>query len=254
MLKAVLSKIEIRGRENLDKIPPNAKVVIATTHISDIDVAIPIAKLGRIFRIKWANASMQHHITQDPFINLVLTAAGIANAIPVDYHWAQQDGVGKSYTASNFNLKNFLPMRKALENGDTIVFAAHNPTHIRDGKLPLDGGHGAVYLAEISGATILPVAINIKSDDPLLGTTKYPLLGMFKERTEAEMVIGEPYAPERIDGIEGFANAQKKTYKDLRIVVSGLRRESERLMRTLAQLLPEERRGPWHEKLSEKQN
>jgi hypothetical protein len=52
------------------------------------------------------------------------------------------------------------------------------------------------------------------------------------------MIVGEPYIAEKIEAMDQFdRNA------------AGLRRESDRLMRTLARLLPENKRGTWQERL-----
>ena len=148
-LRANFSAIEVRGEDNLKKIPPGAKVIFATTHISDLDVGMPIAKLGKQFRMKLVNASLQHDITQDPASNLGMRAMGSENMIPVDIQWGREHPVaGKTYQGSMFNPENFIPMKKALEEGVALVIAAYTPTHVKDGKLPSKGGYGAVYAAE----------------------------------------------------------------------------------------------------------
>jgi 1-acyl-sn-glycerol-3-phosphate acyltransferase len=236
MLKASFSAIEVVGEENLKKLPPGAKVIIATTHISDYDVIMPIAKLGKQFKIKAVNASVQHSFLKDPLTYTAAHIAGIENTIPVDIQFAKHETAGRSYVPSPFNPENFVPMRQALDEGDAIVMAAYTPPPVKDGMLGKKAGFGAVYLAEISGAYILPVAVNIKSDDPKMGTKKSPF-SAFLNRPEAEMIIGEPIPPR-----EHPVEAQDLTPRTMR---EALRDRSDALMYSLAELLPEEKRGVW---------
>lgn len=46
-VKLATGKIQTHGEEHLKEIPPDKKVIIATTHISDLDVPIATLKLGK---------------------------------------------------------------------------------------------------------------------------------------------------------------------------------------------------------------
>lgn len=253
-VKANFSNIEVRGEENLKDLPPNAKVIFATTHISDLDVVIPIAKLGKQFRMRAVNASVQHDFREDARTNIFLRVIGEDNTMPVDMKWGDHPETGKKeYYTKKFNPDNFVPMKEALEEGDAIVMAAYTPVPIKDGKIPDQEGHGAVYLAEISDAIIVPIAINIQSEDPHMGINRTPTHSL-KGRPAAEMIIGKPIALDKIEGVERFndliqnpgeGEVRKEITEERKRIEEGLRTQSDIVMQSLADLLPEERRGKW---------
>ena len=254
MLKANFSKIEMRGEENLKDLPPDAKVIFATTHISDQDVIMPVAKLGDRFRMKVVNASLQHDIRGHTIPNLGLRAMGIENTIPVDIKWGESKDTGREeYYSKQFNPENFLPMQDALEDGDAVVMAAYTPVPMKTGELPDKGGNGAVYLAEMSGAVIVPIAVHIRSEDPNMGMARTPGHSL-KEKPVAEMIIGKPIVLEKIEGIEKFADlienpgegdARKENTVERKRIAKNLKAQSDVVMQSLADLLPEERKGKW---------
>lgn len=261
LLKANFGKIKVKGEENLDKLPPGAKVIIATTHISDFDVLVPIVKLGKRFKIKAVNASLQHDVRKDAMPSLSVIAAGKENTIPVDFKWGKNPKGQKSYYSSSFNPDNFTPMKEALDDGDAILMAAYNPEPIKSGMLPAKGGYGAVYLAEVSDAVIVPVAVNIKSKDPFAGMRERAIQTLL-DRPEMEMVIGEPITLDKVSGIERMAEILKQREKDpksitkneigeLRNVQKDLQNQSDKIMASLARLLPEEKRGAWGKNIAE---
>ncbi|MFZ2500959.1 MAG: hypothetical protein WAW90_03195 [Minisyncoccia bacterium] len=253
-VKANFSNIEVLGEENLKDLPPDAKVIFATTHISDLDVVVPIAKLGKQFRLRAVNASVQHSFKEDARTNIFLQIIGEDNTMPVDMKWGDHPETGKKeYYTKKFNPENFEPMKEALEDGDTIVMAAYTPVPIKDGKIPDQEGHGVVYLAEISDAVIVPIAINIKSEDPHMGINRTPTHSL-KVRPAAEMIIGKPITLEKIEGVERFGDliqnpgegdARKEITEERKRIEEELRTQSNIVMQSLADLLPEERRGKW---------
>ena len=258
-LRAHFSDIEIVGEENLDDLPPDAKVILTTTHISDLDVLIPIAKLGQRFCIKAVNASVQHQFGGDTIANIGLRIVGKENTIPVDYKMGEHPQAGKSYYTQAFNPNNFVPMKESLDKGETIVMAAYGPQQVKDGKLPKKGASGPVYLAEISGATIVPIAINIESDDPEMGTSKSPFKSL-KQRPKAQMIIGKPFIPDKIEGIEKMPELLKtrgneaggaESLDKLREIQHALREQSDKIMSSLASALPENKRGDWGKEIED---
>ena len=119
--------------------------------------------------------------------------------------------------------------------------------------MPGQGGHGAAYLAEISDAIIVPIVIDIKSEDPHMGINRTPTHSL-KGRPAAEMIIGKPITLGKIEGIEKFndlirepgeGDARKKITEERKRIERDLRTQSDVVMQSLADLLPEERRGKW---------
>ncbi len=138
-------------------------------------------------------------------------------------------------------------MRKALEEGKSIIMASHNPclkaTNSLDG---IKGGYGAIYLANISDAFILPVAVEIIGiKEAGMSETK---IKTFLHKPNAIIHIGPPIKLEKIKGIEDLeelakneinVDLKKTTYLSvLKKLESSLKTQSQFLMSQLAMLMP----------------
>jgi hypothetical protein len=244
-VKLATGEIQTYGEEHLKEIPPDKKVIIATTHISDLDVPIATLKLGKYFDIAITNQSIQHFFLREPSTNIGIRIAGRENFIPIDTKKIEGKKQGE------FNPQNFAPMRDALEKGKAIIIAAHNPT--RKWKLS-KGGYGAAYLTAISeNVVILPVVVNIESDEPL-GMAETILKNIVK-RPDASVYIQKPIELETINGIEDFERilgkrrrGEKLTKKErLRFseLKTALEKRSDQIMQALASGLPEKKRGKY---------
>jgi hypothetical protein len=250
--------IKTEGMENLDLIPPGKKVVFAPTHISDGDMPVAALVLGDRFKLGIANQSMHHHLTGEPPMYLGLLMAGKDNFYPMDFDWIK---LGKKKgKIGRFNPDNYLAMRDAMANeGKAMVMAAHSPTF--NSKLPDRGGIAAAYLAAISDAVIVPVAIDYQSEHTITAETH---LKNATHRAEVKAIIGKPIEPKPIKGIERFPEIFKKDKEkmasdeeraELKRIRQSLSQDSDELMRQLADLLPEKKRGKWHkEKNSQNPN
>ncbi len=244
-----LGKVEVRGLDNLDKISRDERVIIATSHISDMDIPVVVAKLGRRLNPIVSNQSFQHEFSKSALPNIAMRIAGEENFVPIDYDVE----TGKP----SFNPKNFEAIQKDKRN---VVVAAHNPTD--EWELPDKGGYGAVYLAEISGATILPVAVDIKSEEKVgmgprrgkMGETIKIFLKSVIRRPDTDVVIGEPIKLEKIDGLERFSELMdikkqrrlnKEELGEFKNLSDKLRERSAEVMTALAHLLPKEKQGRW---------
>ena len=240
-----LSNIKVLGKEHLKEIPPDKKVVFAVTHLSDLDIALAIRTLGNDFDLGISNVSYHHNFFEDPSGNMAITIGGKENFFPIDY--------APGSKAKPFNPDNFEPMAEAMEKGKEMIVAAHNPAK---GNKLTKGGVGAVYLAQLADAVVLPVAIDTKSEHPqLFGENTWKNI---KERPNVDVKIGEPINFEHIEGIERFKEIfdkrerkEKLTPEDIAefsTLSAALKTESEQVMESLASMLPEEKRGPYAEK------
>ena len=241
-----IGKIEVFGRENIDEIPPNSKVIIVVTHISDLDLPLAIKTLGHDFDIVVTAQSTNFNFLEDPIGYTATKLAGMNNFLPVDY--AKTEG-GKS---AEFNPDNFIAMKEALDKGKDIVIAAHNPT--KNGKLGR-GSVGPVYLAQISGATILPVSVNLKTKE-VLGIDDENKIKTMLKRPDAEVHIGKPIASDQIksDEIKRIMDKRKHGEKitpeersQFNSAISSLREKSDVVMHELAEMLPESKQGEYRE-------
>lgn len=241
--EASAGKIDVRGMENLDKIPKDRKIIIATSHISDLDVLLVAYKLGRNFNLTVTNQSVHHHFFQEPPTNIGLTLTGKDNYLPIDYV------KGEKRKEARFNPENFIPMNEAMEKGKTIIMAAHNPSQTGEGLEK--SGVGVTYLSQLSDAIVLPVAINLKTNKPV------GMYGQefktFLNRPDVDMTIGEPMELEKIEGIEFIAEAMtkrksgerlsKEELEKFRNVIVQLKNQSGEIMKSIAKMLPEDKRG-----------
>ena len=244
----LIGNITVQGKEHLKDIPEGKRVIVATTHISDLDIPLTIKALGRDLDLAISNVSTQHSLRRNMRQTLGILAAGKSNFIPIDYAES-----GKNNTPLPFNPKNFGPMAEALESGKAVLVAAHNPS--QNGELTR-GGYGAIYLNQLADAVILPVAVIQSGEAILVG--KNAMKAAAGGKPDANVIIGKPIELPHIDGIEDFKrilekraagedvmDAEVARFKELS---QELRRQSEIMMRALAQMMPEEKRGPYREK------
>lgn len=228
--------IPITGLENLEVVPPDKHLIIATSHISDIDLQTAVYVLGRYRQILITNQSTQHHLNQDPVTRIGIAIAGKRSFRPITHQ--KKEG----QTKGSFNPADYPPMVDDLNQGATIALAAHNPAY--DGILPDRAGIGAVYLAQLADpkkTVILPVAVVLTPDKNIVAHKKTDLIKNLFNRPRAEVRIGKPISLEKLD-ISPLSSLENSHYQE---VLTQLREQGKQIMRALAKLLPEEKRGPW---------
>jgi hypothetical protein len=240
-LEFAIKNLTVKGKENINKIPEGAKVVAMTTHLTDLDIPASIEAVARELDLAVMNLSTHHQFwgkQGEIPTNIGIRIAGKDNFIPIDYH---KDDTGRK-SPKAFNPENFDPAVNALEDGKSVMVAAHSPS-----KEPLQnldgvkGGYGGVYLAMLTDAYILPITVKLDRAVGMYGET----LKTIKERPNASVVIGQPFKFEKIEGIEHFAELVKKGGKNLteeeRKEFSGLtdalRKKSQEVMRILSEQL-----------------
>ncbi len=251
--KVLVGKINVVGQERLESLPADVPVVVAVTHISDIDIPLVVLALGSYFDFVVTDISIHRNFRDsirsvDPTIVGILIA-GIDNFLPITY--VLENGKRKG----QINPDDRIQIGQALKAGKTVVIAAHNPTF--DGKLPDAPGYLAVRIAQsVENTVVIPVTIQIGKGSDRLGLVKTIVQTILK-RPAAKISIGEPLIfnnpaakraaatvedilDRRRRGLEQ-ADDQDKLQKAKQIVI----REGSRLMRALAKMLPPERRGKW---------
>lgn len=227
-------RLNISGQENLEEIPKDKPLVIVTTHISDIDVQAVTYALGNELPIKLVNQSTQFDTKVAPQMALILKLAGQNNFIPVDFR--QVAGQIRPF----FNRENYRPMEEALKEGHVVIIAGHNPSY--NGILPDKGGYGAVYLAQLAGAVLLPVAVNLDGPPPISGRWT-DLIRNLSHRPRASVIIGKPLTDLDKPISPPINNSQ--SHADFKESYRQLRKRSVQIMQSLAALLPKEKRGKW---------
>src|ERR1035437_8275279 len=139
-LTPFINKVKVIGRENIEKIPNNKKVVIASSHLSDLDTPIVIKVSGNDFDTAVSDQSTHHSFSEDPISKINIGLAGEDNFLPID--WKKTGGV----KVPQFNPDNFTAMVSSLGNGKDVLVVAYNPSS--DLKLPR-GAIGNVYLSQL---------------------------------------------------------------------------------------------------------
>lgn len=233
--KAFICQPNVEGLQNLQEIPPNQPVIFATSHLSDVDVP--------------ATANVLLHYRP---IDIVVLQTGVMDLKQIPFIYSA--GRHNFHTIKNtFNLRthtphtqfipaDFQPMQEAMNRGRDIVIAAHKPT--RNWKLPIHGGIGAAYLAQITGAPVVPVVLNIHSETPtgMAHDIKGALTKLImRDRPKATLTIGHLMYFEIISKEDLVGLRTRELYKLLRDPV-------ELIMKQIALMLPENKRGTWNEK------
>ncbi|MCX6753667.1 MAG: hypothetical protein NTV03_01260 [Candidatus Nomurabacteria bacterium] len=209
IIKLALGEIKIEGKENIDKIPLNANIVIMSTHLTDLDIPIVIHSIARDLDIAVTNMSVHHKFfgkEGEPSTNIGMRIAGKDNFIPIDYKRDTKGPGNKS--AVSFNPNNFETAAESIDKGRAILIAAHKPLPEAKNSLEnVKGGYGGVYLSQLRENTyILPVTVVLDKAAGMHGNE----LDTLKKKPNASVVIGEPFKPEKIPNIEQFSILTKK--------------------------------------------
>jgi 1-acyl-sn-glycerol-3-phosphate acyltransferase len=241
LIRLQVGNVKIEGREHLDELPRERKIIVATTHLTDLDVPLAVSALGNDLDLAIVNMSVHHSFKGEASTYLGMVAAGKDHFIPIDYTKDKETGEKR---AGSFNTENFKPMQEALDSGKRVLIAAHNPSH----DFEFDkASYGVAYLAELSGALILPVAVQLKSegDVGMYGSG----VKTFLKKPNAEVHIGAPFEVQKIEGIEEFTailekrkSGEKLTKEDLQRfseLKKLLKDQSEQVLKRLAELLPD---------------
>ncbi len=237
--------VTVEGLDNALSIPKDKKVIIATSHITDLDVQLAASALGEHFDLMITNQSTQHTFMGDPMSNTAMRIAGRDNFMPIEYR-AGDNNEKSPY----FQPSDYAGMSQRMDQGKTMLIAAHNPS--RDLQLKR-GGYAATYLAQLTDAVILPVGVDMESDgDARVGQAANPLKTL-ANRPRVTIRIGKPFTPEKIEGVERLGEIMQKRERGEKIdkseleefsrINASLKEKSAEIMTHIAQLVPAEKRG-----------
>lgn len=254
--EATIQRPKVEGLHNLQEIPEDQPVIFAVSHLSDADV--PAAAEALLHYRSLDIVILQTGVAdlkQKPFIYL----AGRYN-----FHTVKNTFNLRTQTPhTRFNQADFKEMKEAMQRGRDMMIAAHNPT--RNWQLPDNPGIGAVYLAQITGAPIVPVVLDIHSETPV--GMAHDITGALSRlirrmRPEATLRIGQAMMLEKLeaeqlsnlvrllqadDRIQLRTDPQQyqKAKKAFRKTYGRLKEQAELVMNELALLLPPKKRGGW---------
>lgn len=235
--------------EGLEKLPPTP-CVVATTHLSDIDVqevAMAVANIRKI-----GIASQETNLTYAPFVPFV-KAIGKENFFPV-----ANAPYEKGKTAYSLRIDDLKKMQEGItQDGRTMIVAGHNPTH--NWQLAENPGMAAIILAHMANVPLVPATLDIESKTPVAQSTDImPRIKNFVtlNRPSAKVIFGDPMdlaeiSEEKLRAAVGLYSPDQRRGMTLEQVTEArgtlgvLQRESEQMMEALASKLPPEKRGKW---------
>jgi hypothetical protein len=217
---------------------PNRPVIIVASHISDMDVAAAVTALGKDFDFQITSESLNFEKWPQW---AMFSALGMDRFSSLDY----KEGEEKAGKSGRFNPANFEAIKAKMHSGRTPWIAIH--PFAPEGKMR-HAKIGPIFLAQISEAVILPVALDVQGatgsmeKDPLQ-VVKQLRAGM------ATFRIGEPIDLAKVDiGLIQLVLANKRGASRADVSASIqvhhlLKQQAEQVARAIAQLLPTEKRG-----------
>lgn len=193
LLNRFVSKTEINGVENIDKIPVDKPLVIATSHASNLDFPLIIKTLGERMNPQITHASF--HLNPGQPQRLRYKIAGKESFSAID------SPSGESEANQMFNPRDFDELRRVvLEEGKVPIIAALSTVEEEDiDKFKIsDQANGAAYLAASLDATVLPIGINVEGAGKFVNT-RSDIVKALLRKLKAKVSIGEPIYPGKLD-------------------------------------------------------
>ncbi|MBI2049353.1 1-acyl-sn-glycerol-3-phosphate acyltransferase [Candidatus Roizmanbacteria bacterium] len=233
------SGLEVRSTvEGIEKLPLRP-CVVAVTHLSNVDmpqVALAMADRRKVGFVGYENP-----------LSLIV---GRENFFPI----ARYRGIKNGY---DLMVEQFKRMHDGItQEGRTMVIAAHNPT--QDWQLPRNPGIGAVVLAHMTNAPLVPVAVDIQSLTPVAKARDISRIKniITNKKYKAKIYFCEPIQLPEITNkqlklamrvfISGEENVSEGEIKSAKETFKILENESEQMMWSIASKLPEQKRGKWN--------
>jgi len=220
-----IKEVNIAGKEKLDILPKDRPIIFAGTHFFKTDISIIISIIGKEFPIKVVQASTHESPIESLGGYLVYVLGGKNNFLSIKTIKNDKKEVGV------FNFDDYKPMIDCLNNGINLVMAAYyndDPKYYYDRFdykegliLPDKGGVGCIYAAKKTNALIVPMAVNLDINKGI------------------RINIGDPLEFKKIENID-MSDTKNRT-----AFFNELRQGSASLMKSLAQMLPQEKRGRW---------
>ena len=207
--------VDVEGVGNLlkatEKTEENKGVIFATSHLTDVDVST-VASVVSKFRhtgVTVASTNMGLWHQRIPY-----KLVGMDNFFQVPYGRdlsVEKDAIDNKY-ALPFNSDDYLGLQeKITDSGLSVITAAHNPmSNIgikNNGELPEKAGKLAPHLSLATGATIIPVLMQVegqKRNPNQLNDNAIHLKWLLGKKV-VRLVFGETIKPSP-DEVEAYVN------------------------------------------------
>src|SRR3989344_9223666 len=267
--KLHLKGINAEVLNHIEELTPGEPVVFAMDSMSDINWTGAVQKLLPFRKIKIANLETN---TKDPKQGIPIKAMEAGNEkifVDIDNTF----DIKKNVPNMEFNPDNLRNIEEEMGKGYDFLIPAYDRTVY--GHLPARkrAGIGGGLLAHLKDVSIVPVALDIHSDEPIgraidiFGATLKRLAT--GKRPEATLKIGKPLELEKIpreeledvlllltnrnafnvrvindEGKEEVRRDQER-YQKAKANYDKLREQANTVMDAMADLLPLEKRGGW---------
>lgn len=211
--------VDVEGVGNLlkatEKTEENKGVIFATSHLTDVDVSTVASVVSEFRHIGVTVASTNMGLWHQ---RIPYKLVGMDNFFQVPYvrdPSVEKDAIDNKY-ALPFNGDDYLGLQeKITDSGLSIITAAHNPmSNIgikNDGELPEKAGKLAPHLSLATGATIIPVLMQVegqkRNPNQLNDNAIHPKQYLGKKTVR--LVFGETIKPSP-DEVEAYANVSRE--------------------------------------------
>lgn len=207
--------VDAEGVGNLlkatEKTEENKGVIFATSHLTDVDVSTVASVVSEFRHIGVTVASTNMGLWHQ---RIPYKLVGMDNFFQVPYvrdPSVEKDAIDNKY-ALPFNGDDYSGLQeKITDSGLSIITAAHNPmSNIgikNDGELPKKAGKLAPHLSLATGATIIPVLMQVegqKRNPNQLNDNAIHLKWLLGKKV-VRLVFGETIKPSP-DEVEAYAN------------------------------------------------
>ena len=201
--------------ETTKKTEENEGIIFATSHLTDVDVptAASVVSEFRHIGVTVASTNMGLWHQRIPY-----KLVGMDNFFQVPYGRdlsVEKDAIDNKY-ALPFNSDDYLGLQeKITDSGLSVITAAHNPmSNIgikNDGELPEKAGKLAPHLSLATGATIIPVLMQVegqKRNPNQLNDNAIHLKWLLGKKV-VRVVFGETIKPSP-DEVEAYVNVSRE--------------------------------------------
>ena len=201
--------------ETTKKTEENEGIIFATSHLTDVDVPTVASVVSEFRHIGVTVASTNMGLWHQ---RIPYKLVGMDNFFQVPYGRdpsAEKGAIDNKY-ALPFNGDDYLGLQeKITDNGLSVITAAHNPmSNIgikNDGELPEKAGKLAPHLSLATGATIIPVLMQVegqKRNPNQLNDNAIHLKWLLGKKV-VRLVFGETIKPSP-DEVEAYANVSRE--------------------------------------------
>jgi len=201
--------------ETTKKTEENEGIIFATSHLTDVDVSTVASVVSEFRHIGVTVASTNMGLWHQ---RIPYKLVGMDNFFQVPYGRdlsVEKDAIDNKY-ALPFNDDDYLGLQeKITDSGLSVITAAHNPmSNIgikNDGELPEKAGKLAPHLSLATGATIIPVLMQVegqkRNPNQLNDNAIHPKQYLGKKTVR--LVFGETIKPSP-DEVEAYANVSRE--------------------------------------------